>query len=151
MKINEDIKIGDTNTSLGELNTKVNSLTETVLWSGNKKINTKKNEKITLTGMPNLANYQNKIIRFYVGYSGDVAMVKEYYLNAPANPLFLEMSRDYSGNNDIWILLLTFNHINSTSWEVKTDISLQIQGTSLTDLGSYDSYTWTIYKVSVIA
>lgn len=131
------------------LTTELNKLKETVLWTGSVQINGDNNTTKTLSGMPNLTNYSGKHLKLQLRYTGDMAVVKEFVIGSFKDPIFVSLTRDYSGNNDQWTLLFSITSINSTSWKIKTHLSWQIQNTSLAKINS-SNYAWCLEKISVI-
>lgn len=153
MKINKDLIISDTSKNLGTLNSEVETLklktNETVLWTGQIKINTSNNGTLTLSGMPNLSNYSGKLLRLYVGYISDMTSVLTFHLNNVGNPIFFELIRDFDGNSDVWHLCINFTNVNSTSWKAKTNLSYQIKNSTI---NAFDgkNYNWYLRKVAVL-
>ena len=127
----------------------VDDVTETVLWTGTKKISSNNTGSLTLSGMPNLSNYAGKKLRLYVSFNEDMPMIKEFYIESVDKIAFFDITRDYSGNGDVWTTLFAVSNMNSTSWAVKTHLSYLITWTSISNLNA-GSFNFYIKKVAIV-
>lgn len=123
---------------------------ETTLWEGNAQIASATGGYKELSDMPNISNYVGKIIRLYISYGSWEAMQpKDIYVAENTILAFVAYQRDYSGTNDVWNTLFCFGNMNTTNWNIKTNLSYVIENTTIEvkDAGSYGFY---LRKVTLV-
>lgn len=122
---------------------------ETTIWSNSsgKNIATNNNGTITLDNMPDLTNYENKKIHFYVAYRSDSIKIFTFIIRN--GTYFIEYVRDYTGNNDIWHTLFAIYETFSTKWTIKSVHSYTITNNTTKVIAITANYEFYLYKITI--
>lgn len=113
-------------------------------------IKTDAGKEFTVDGMPDVSGYENKIIRFYIGYVYDAKTVYSIMLKEDWNTAFIEYKRDYNGN-DMWHTMFAFYNMNTTTWTFKTCMSYIVNSNgSITTSGVNYNHNVKLFKIEVV-
>ena len=113
-------------------------------------IKTDAGKEFTVDGMPDVSGYENKIIRFYIGYVYDAKTVYSIMLREDWNTAFIEYKRDYNGN-DMWHTMFAFYNMNTTTWTFKTCMSYIVNSNgSITTSGVNYNHNVKLFKIEVV-
>lgn len=105
-------------------------------------------ETLTVNNMPKLTDYIGKRVKFYVGYNYDYAVGYELVPIEGKEAIFFDYVRDYNGN-DMWRTLFRILDFDTTTWNIKTCVSVVTTSAGVTSKVNNISGI-RLYKIEVM-